>query len=167
MVARQNGKDEILIARELAGLFVWGERLIIHSAHKFDTAMEHLERLVALIDEVPEFRKRVRKVNRSHGQEGITLRSGARVVRGNTVRRGYGARHQALRKQWARRVERGEVYCSRCGRLIEPGSPWDLGHDDLDRSRYTGPEHAACNRATATHRAHRRTVPRPARANWW
>lgn len=79
VVARQNGKDEILIARELAGLFMWGERLIIHSAHKFDTAMEHLERLVALIEEVPEFCKRVRKVNRSHGSEGITLRNGARI----------------------------------------------------------------------------------------
>lgn len=79
VVARQNGKDEILIARELGGLFVWGERLIIHSAHKFDTAMEHLERLASLIFDVPEFAKRVRKVNRSHGQEGITLRSGARI----------------------------------------------------------------------------------------
>ena len=79
VVARQNGKDEILCARELAGLFAWGERLIIHSAHKFDTAMEHLERLVTLIENVPEFAKRVRKVNRSHGQEGITLKSGARI----------------------------------------------------------------------------------------
>ena len=79
VVARQNGKDEILLARELAGLFVWGERLIIHSAHKFDTAMEHLERLATLIHDVPEFAKRIRKVNRSHGLEGITLKSGARI----------------------------------------------------------------------------------------
>lgn len=79
VVARQNGKDEVLLARELAGLFIWHERLIIHSAHKFDTAMEHLERLADLIHEVPEFRKRIRKVNRSHGQEGITLRDGARI----------------------------------------------------------------------------------------
>lgn len=78
-VARQNGKDEILLATELAGLFVWGERLIGHSAHLFDTAMEHLERLVSMIEDVPEFSRRVKKVNRSHGQEGITLRSGARI----------------------------------------------------------------------------------------
>src|ERR1039458_6273197 len=60
-VARQNGKDEILLARELAGLFVWGERLIGHSAHLFDTAMEHLERLLTLIEDVPEFSKRIGK----------------------------------------------------------------------------------------------------------
>jgi hypothetical protein len=79
VVARQNGKDEILCARELWGLFIGGERLLIHSAHKFDTAMEHLERLVGLIENVPEFSRRVKKINRSHGQEGITLRGGARI----------------------------------------------------------------------------------------
>ena len=81
VVPRQNGKDEILAARELWGLFVGGERLIIHSAHKFDTAMEHMDRLFALIDQVPEFRKRLapRQPNRSHGNEGIRLRTGQRI----------------------------------------------------------------------------------------
>src|SRR3954467_11750979 len=34
LVPRQNGKGSILEARELAGLFLFGEQLIIHSAHE-------------------------------------------------------------------------------------------------------------------------------------
>lgn len=49
IVPRQNGKGSILEARELAGLFLFGEKTIIHSAHLFSTAMEHRQRMEALI----------------------------------------------------------------------------------------------------------------------
>jgi hypothetical protein len=75
-----------------------------------------------------------------------------------TVARGYGANHKRLRRLWESRVASGDVACARCGRLIVPGSPWDLGHSDVDRSVWTGPEHRACNRATAGRR--HRTVGR-------
>jgi hypothetical protein len=65
----------------------------------------------------------------------------------DTTRRGYGWAHQKLRAQLAPYVAAGVVRCWRCGRNIEPDEPWDLGHDDRDRSRYRGPEHRACNRS--------------------
>jgi hypothetical protein len=60
--------------------------------------------------------------------------------------RGYGQKHRVLRARWSRLVASGNCFCARCGQVILAGEPWDLGHDDLDRSEYTGPEHASCNR---------------------
>ena len=68
--------------------------------------------------------------------------------KGSTTERGYGAAHQKLRKQIKPDVDAGRANCWRCGLRIERGQAWDLGHDDDDRSRYRGPEHVACNRAT-------------------
>jgi len=78
-VARQNGKGGILEARSLAGLFLLGEKLIIHSAHEFKTAEEALERMAALIEGCPDLSRRVKVIKRSHGQEGVYLKSGQRL----------------------------------------------------------------------------------------
>lgn len=63
-------------------------------------------------------------------------------------RRGYDVKHRKIRAQVAPLVNAGGVTCWRCGKTIETGSEWDLGHDDNDRTIYRGPEHRACNRAT-------------------
>jgi hypothetical protein len=73
-----------------------------------------------------------------------------------TKQRGYGAKHKALRRRWAREVAEGLVNCARCGAFIYPDEPWDLGHVDGDKTRYAGPEHRRCNRATASSRARRK-----------
>jgi len=46
-----------------------------------------------------------------------------------------------LRAAWDRKVKAGGVFCARCGLPIHPLERWDLGHDDVDRHVYSGPEH--------------------------
>lgn len=76
-------------------------------------------------------------------------------LRGTRQQRGYDYRHDQLRSRWAPRVAAGAVKCWRCGELIAPDEPWDLGHDDNDRTKYRGPEHAfRCNRSAAGRKSH-------------
>lgn len=79
VVPRQNGKGSILEARELAGLFLLRERLIVHSAHQFDTSLEAFRRLLFLVEDNPDFSRRVKRVSRSHGEEGIELTNRQRI----------------------------------------------------------------------------------------
>lgn len=89
VVPRQNGKTLLSIARELVGLFLLGERLIIHSAHQFDTSLEAFRDLCQIIEETPDFDAQVKKISRSHGEEGIELKNGQRL-RFRTRRKGGG-----------------------------------------------------------------------------
>lgn len=61
----------------------------------------------------------------------------------------YGPAHQRRRALLDPFVRAGQYRCARCHEPILPGEPWDLGHVDGDYSRYAGPEHSRCNRATA------------------
>lgn len=88
--------------------------------------------------------------------------------RPSTHKRGYGARHQALRAEWAPKVAAGRVDCSaglcmveRDGgsRRIKRDDAWDLGHDENDRRRYAGPQHAACNRGQSRRSPTKATAP--------
>lgn len=93
-VARQNGKGAILEARELAGLFLFGERLILHTAHEFKTSSEAFRRIKALILNTPDLASRVRRVSEANGEEGIELHGGQRlrfVARSKGSGRGFSA----------------------------------------------------------------------------
>ena len=78
-VARQNGKGGILEERELGGIFVFGERLIIHSAHLVDTSLEAMERLLFIIEDRHDLDAQVKRVVRTNGREGIIFRNGQRI----------------------------------------------------------------------------------------
>lgn len=79
LVPRQNGKGAVLEARELFGMFVLKERLIIHSAHKFDTSQDHFLRMRTLIDGNRDLARHVKSVYTANGKESIELRDGCRL----------------------------------------------------------------------------------------
>lgn len=79
IVARQNGKGAVLEARVLAGLFLLDERLLLYSAHEFKTAVEMFKRIEELVAGTAAFRRRVKHVSRTRGEEGIELFTGQRL----------------------------------------------------------------------------------------
>jgi hypothetical protein len=83
IAARQNGKGAPVTARELAGLFLFGEELLIHTAHQFKTSLEAFRRILRLIESNPDFDRRVMRVSKSHGEEGIELLPTPAVIQGS------------------------------------------------------------------------------------
>ncbi len=76
---RQNGKGEIICARQLGGLYLFGSKLSLYSAHEFKTSTEMFIRLKDMITNTDDLRKRVRKIWEGHGEEGIELMNGNRL----------------------------------------------------------------------------------------
>ena len=79
LVPRQNGKGTIAEARQLAGMVLFGERLIIHTAHEFRTAREHLRRMAALVETCDELRRMVKAIRWANGNECIELSNGCQL----------------------------------------------------------------------------------------
>ncbi len=91
---RQNGKGSILEAVEMAALFLWGERLVLHSAHEFKTAHEGFLRVKSLVQQTPDLDRLVRIYHVAAGAEGIELKDGRRlkfVARSKGSARGFSA----------------------------------------------------------------------------
>jgi phage terminase large subunit-like protein len=93
-VSRQAGKGSILEARQLAGLFVIGERLQVHSAHEFKTCYEHFRRVVSLIEGCDLLLKQVKIIRTGAGDQAIELTNGNRlrfIARSRSSGRGFSA----------------------------------------------------------------------------
>jgi hypothetical protein len=73
------GKSDTIAARELAGLVLFDEQLIIHTAHEFPTANESFLRLVAVFEAWDDLRKRVSRIRYANGEQGIEFLSGQRL----------------------------------------------------------------------------------------
>jgi len=94
IVPRQQGKTVIVEARELVGLFLFGEQTIIHTAQLFSTAKESFLRQWARIREVPDLMEMVHKFRTGNDNVSIELRNGSRLLyqaRGSDPTRGYSA----------------------------------------------------------------------------
>jgi hypothetical protein len=71
------GKNDKIAARELAGLILFGERLIIHTAHEFPTANESFLRMVAVFENWDDLRRRVARIRYANGEQGIEFCRGS------------------------------------------------------------------------------------------
>ena len=78
VVARQSGKTHLLRLRILAGLLLWGERLIVATAQSREVALETFRGVVELAENTPEVSRQIRKVSRTNGKEELELKTGAR-----------------------------------------------------------------------------------------
>lgn len=99
-VPRQNGKSQLLVARALAGVLLFGERKIVISAHQQDTARETFSKFLEIIDNNPSLEARLlggsmrtavmNAVNREH----IKFANGAKIqfkARTRSGSRGFSA----------------------------------------------------------------------------
>jgi phage terminase large subunit-like protein len=104
VVQRQNGKGAIIEAIELAGLFLLGEYLILHSAHEYKTAQEAFLRIKALIEGCPDLSRHVKVIREANGEQQVILMSGARlrfVARSKGSGRGFSGQRNILDESFA------------------------------------------------------------------
>lgn len=93
-VPRQNGKGSLLEARALSGLLVFGERMIIHSAHEVRTAQIGFQRLKSYFENYDDLRRKVASIGNAVAREYIRLRNGQEVrfvSRSKSAIRGFSA----------------------------------------------------------------------------
>lgn len=79
-IPRQNGKGEVLVARELAGVYLFGEKTILHTAHFLDTARDAMRRTWEVMENCPElmewFPGKKPMFSRTNGKEEIRFPNG-------------------------------------------------------------------------------------------
>jgi hypothetical protein len=131
------GKNDKIAARELAGLLLFGEQLIIHTAHEFPTANESFLRLVAVFDAWDDLRRKVSRIRYANGEQGIELRTGQRLkYRARTGGSGRGfAKADLVVYDEAQHLAREHVAASGPAKLANPNAQtWYAGSGGLSSS---------------------------------
>jgi hypothetical protein len=131
------GKSDTVAARELAGLILFGERLIIHTAHEFPTANESFLRLVAVFEAWDDLRRRVARIRYANGEQGIELLTGQRLkYRARTGGSGRGfAKADLIVYDEAQHLQAEHVAASGPARAANPNSQsWYAGSGGLSSS---------------------------------
>lgn len=82
LVARQNGKNQIVLARQLAGMFLLEQDLQIHTAHEFKASAEHFRRIARVIETNADLDNQVHGIRTSHGAEAIELKRRPTIILG-------------------------------------------------------------------------------------
>lgn len=93
-VPRQAGKTEILIARALAGILLFDERLIVISAHEVRTTLEIFRRMRGYFTDYPDLKAKFKRFHLRAGDEAIELKTGQRIKfmsRSKNAGRGFSA----------------------------------------------------------------------------
>jgi hypothetical protein len=134
---RQNGKNDTCAARELAGLILFGERLILHTAHEFKTANESFLRMVAVFENWDDLRRKVARIRYANGEQGVELLSGQRLkfaARTGGSGRGFAEVDLTVYDE-AQHLQAEHVAASGPARLANPNSQsWYMGSGGLESS---------------------------------
>ena len=91
---RQNGKGAFAEARELAGLLLFNEQMIVHSAHEIRTSQVGFHRLKSYFENYDDLRRKVASIGNAVAREYIRLRNGQEVrfvTRSKSAIRGFSA----------------------------------------------------------------------------
>lgn len=80
VAGRQNGKGQILLALELAGLLLFGGEQILHTSHQVKTSSDAFRRLWRVIIGHDDLARLVRRHSEQIGAEYFELAGGARIA---------------------------------------------------------------------------------------
>lgn len=131
------GKSDKIAVRELAGLILFGEQLLIHTAHEFPTANESFLRLVAVFENWDDLRSRVLRIRYANGEQGIELKTGQRLkYRARTGGSGRGfAKADLVVYDEAQHLSREHVAASGPAKMANPNSQtWYAGSGGMASS---------------------------------